>query len=126
MEYTEEALKKIEIVRPVIEQITHKWSIFILIFLCEEPQRFNALKRQLSGITQKALTETLRRLEKSGFVNRSVTTVSPISVTYSITPLGRSLQEPYMGLVNWAMEHQHDLKSAELPVPSRPRLKLQR
>jgi len=114
MSYTQDdAVKTIAIVRPVLEQITHKWCILILTFLCEEPKRFSALKRELDGITQKALTETLRRLEKNGLVDRSVTTASPISVTYSITPLGRTLQGPYLSLLNWAMEHRDDLQSVD-------------
>lgn len=127
MSYTEEdAIKTIAIVRPVLEQITHKWCILILTFLCEEPKRFSALKRQLDGITQKALTETLRRLERNGLVNRSVTTASPISVTYSITPLGRTLHDPYLSLLNWVMEHGDDLqaaqRSAETTAPTSQKL----
>lgn len=109
----DDALEAISIVRPVLEQITHKWSILILILLCDKPQRFNALKRRLDGVTQKALTETLRRLENNGLVDRSVTTTSPISVTYSITPLGRTLQAPYLSLVGWAMDHRHALQMAQ-------------
>ena len=100
MPYTEEqVIETIPVVRPVLEQIAQKWTILILTFLCEEPKRFNALKRRLDGITQKALTEALRRLERNGLVDRSVTTTSPIAVVYSITPLGRTLQGPFLALM---------------------------
>lgn len=113
MAYTEEqVLETLPGVRPVLEQIAHKWSILILTFLCEEPKRFNALKRRLDGITQKALTEALRRLERNGLVERRVTTTSPIAVEYSITPLGRTLQEPFLALYDWAVDHQADLALA--------------
>jgi Predicted transcriptional regulators len=113
MPYTEEqVLQTLPHVRPVLEQIAHKWSILILTFLCEEPKRFNALKRRLDGITQKALTEALRRLERNGLVERRVTTTSPIAVEYSITPLGRTLQEPFLALYDWAVDHQADLALA--------------
>jgi len=114
MPYTEEqVVATIPIVRPVLEQIAHKWSILILTFLCEEPKRFNALRRRLDGITQKALTETLRRLERNGLVERHVVTASPIAVVYSITPLGRTLQAPFLALYDWALDHQDDLSEAQ-------------
>lgn len=114
MAYTEDqVIETIAVVRPVLEQIAHKWSILVLTFLCEEPKRFNALKRRLDGITQKALTETLRRLERNGLVDRCVTTTSPIAVVYSITPLGRTLQAPFLSLYDWAVNHQTDLQAAQ-------------
>ncbi|MDQ0390561.1 winged helix-turn-helix transcriptional regulator [Labrys monachus] len=114
MTYTEEqVVETIPIVRPVLEQIAHKWSILVLTFLCEEPKRFNALRRRLDGITQKALTETLRRLERNGLVERQVATASPIAVVYSITPLGRTLQAPFLSLYGWALDHQGDLDAAQ-------------
>jgi DNA-binding HxlR family transcriptional regulator len=114
MPYTEEqVLETLPGVRPVLEQIAHKWSILILTFLCEEPKRFNALKRRLDGITQKALTETLRRLERNGLIERKVIVTSPIAVEYSITPLGRTLQDPFLALYDWAVDHQKDLSEAQ-------------
>lgn len=114
MPYTEEqVIETIPIVRPVLEQIAHKWSILVLTFLCEEPKRFNALRRRMDGITQKALTETLRRLERNGLVERHVVTASPIAVVYSITPLGRTLQAPFLSLFDWALDHQGDLSDAQ-------------
>ena len=114
MPYTEDqVIETIPVVRPVLEQVAHKWSILVLTFLCEEPKRFNALKRRLDGITQKALTETLRRLERNGLIDRRVTTASPIAVVYSITPLGRTLQGPLLSLYDWALAHQGELRDAQ-------------
>jgi len=114
MSYTEEQIvETLPLARPVLEQIAHKWSILILTFLCEEPKRFNALRRRLDGITQKALTEALRRLERNGLVERRVATSSPIAVVYSITPLGRTLQAPFVALYDWALDHQGDLREAQ-------------
>ena len=54
MAHTEEqVLETLPGVRPVLDQIAHKWSILILTFLCEEPKRFNALKRRLDGISKR-------------------------------------------------------------------------
>jgi DNA-binding HxlR family transcriptional regulator len=113
MSYTEDQIREtLPGVRPVLEQIAHKWAILILAFLCDEPKRFNALRRRLDGITQKALTEALRKLERNGLVQRRVTVSSPIAVEYSITPLGRTLQEPLLALYGWAVDHQDDLAEA--------------
>lgn len=87
--------------RLVLGQIANKWSILILTVVCVEPARFNAIKRRLDGITHKALTEALRRLERSGLVTRRVLITATLGVEYSITPLGRSLQEPCMALARW-------------------------
>ena len=122
MPYTEEeVIETIPIVRPVLEQVAHKWSILVLTFLCEEPKRFNALKRRLQGVTQKALTDTLRRLERNGLIERCVTTTSQVAVLYSITPLGRTLQDPLLALYDWAVEHRDDLEEAQSRFDAGPR-----
>ena len=92
--------------RLILDQIADKWSILILAALLPGPLRFNALKRELDGVTQKALTEALRRLERNGIVARRVIPVSPVAVEYSITPLGRTLKKPFQALFNWTVEHR--------------------
>lgn len=59
--------------------------------LCRGPMRFNTLRREVVGITQKSLTQVLRRLERSGNIARRVIPVSPVAVEYSVTPLGETL-----------------------------------
>jgi len=110
------ALEQINATRPVLEQIANKWSVLILAVLCTQPSRFNAIKRRLDPITHKALTEALRRLERNGLVNRRVIASSPVAVEYSITPLGRTLQEPFVALIAWAQEHGHALETARAAV----------
>ncbi|NDL63717.1 winged helix-turn-helix transcriptional regulator [Acerihabitans arboris] len=99
--------------RPILDQIANKWSVLILTAICTEPVRFNELQRRLAGITQKALTESLRRLERSGLVVRRVIVTSPIAVEYSLTPLGHTLQVPFAALYTWAVEHQSDIERAQ-------------
>jgi DNA-binding HxlR family transcriptional regulator len=110
------ALEQINATKPVLEQIANKWSVLILAVLCSQPSRFNAIKRRLDPITHKALTEALRRLERNGLVNRRVIASSPVAVEYSITPLGRTLQEPFVALIAWAKEHGHVLEAARAAV----------
>ncbi|QDX30215.1 helix-turn-helix transcriptional regulator [Dickeya poaceiphila] len=91
--------------RFLLEQIADKWSVLVLGALCEKPLRFNEIKRSLEGITQKALTQCLRKLERNGIVERRVLTFSPIAVEYHITPLGHSLKEPFQALYRWTVEY---------------------
>jgi DNA-binding HxlR family transcriptional regulator len=100
--------------RPILDQIANKWSVMILAVICTEPSRFNAIKRRLEGITQKALTQALRRLERNGLVARRVIASSPIAVEYSVTPLGRTLQTPFAALHAWTMDHASEIERAQL------------
>lgn len=113
------ALAQINDTKPVLEQITNKWSVLILAVLCTQPSRFNAIKRRLDPITHKALTEALRRLERNGLVDRHVLATSPVAVEYSITPLGRTLQQPFTALIAWAKEHGHALEAAREQADTR-------
>jgi DNA-binding HxlR family transcriptional regulator len=108
----ESALAEINSTKPVLEQIANKWSVLILAVVCDQPSRFNAIKRRLDPITHKALAEALRRLERNGLVHRKVIATSPVAVEYSITPLGRTLQEPFLALIAWAQQHGHALEAA--------------
>ena len=98
--------------RLLLDQITDKWSILILGALCPGPLRFNALKRGLDGVTQKALTQALRRLERNGIIGRRVIPVSPVAVEYSITPLGVTLKEPFRALIDWTLQHGPEVLAA--------------
>ncbi|RJG39894.1 helix-turn-helix domain-containing protein [Mesorhizobium sp. DCY119] len=89
--------------RVLFDQIADKWSMMVLAVLDQGPLRFNAIKRQLEGVTQKALTQCLRRLERNGLVTRRVIPLSPVAVEYEITTLGHSLQEPFRALYAWTL-----------------------
>ena len=92
--------------RFLLEEITSRWTLLVLHALCDGPLRFNALRRAVPGVTQKALTQCVRRLESSGLLIRTVTSAAPIAVVYEISPLGRSLQ-PHLGaILLWADENR--------------------
>lgn len=105
--------------RFLLDQIADKWSVLILAALCEKPLRFNELKRRLDGITQKALTQTLRRLERNGILARRVIPSSQIAVEYSITPLGRTLEEPFRALYLWTFNHLDAVLQAQTAFDER-------
>ncbi|MCK1419728.1 helix-turn-helix transcriptional regulator [Bradyrhizobium sp. 182] len=98
--------------RVLIEEIADKWTILVIAALSRGPTRFNQLKRALEPITQKSLTQTLRRLERSGMVSRTVVDTSPVAVEYAITPLGRTLAGPFSALYRWAVAYQDQVEGA--------------
>ena len=98
--------------RQLFDQIADKWSMMILAVLDEEPHRFNAIKRRLEGVSQKALTQCLRRLERNGLVTREVIPASPVAVEYSITPLGRSLKPYFEALYSWILANMETIDRA--------------
>ena len=98
--------------RILFDQIADKWSMMILTVLDGGPQRFNAIRRRLEGVTQKALTQCLRRLERNGLVERRVIASSPVAVEYQITPLGRTLQVPFKALYAWTIENMARVEEA--------------
>lgn len=100
--------------RPILEQIANKWTVLILSVLCTTPARFNDLKRRLHGITHKALSDALKRLERDGLVTRRVLPTQPIGVEYSITPLGASLREPFTALYTWSIANGATMAAAQL------------
>jgi len=109
----EDALIDVHRSRPILEQIASKWSILILTVLCSRPSRFNEIMRRLDGITHKALADALKRLERNGLIQRHVLPTTPVGVEYTITPLGRSLQQPFTALYDWALHYGPEMKRAQ-------------
>lgn len=98
--------------RELLDQILDKWSISVLAVLCDGPQRFSRLKTEIDGITQKSLSQTLRRLERNGMIHRRVIDTSPIAVEYRISDLGRTLEEPITALQEWATAFLSQVETA--------------
>jgi DNA-binding HxlR family transcriptional regulator len=107
--------------RLLLDQVADKWTILILTVLCNGggSARFNAMKRQVEGISQKALTQCLRRLERNGLINRALLDTAPLGVEYSLTPLGRSLEGPFKVLNEWAEIHLPEVTAAQQAFDSR-------
>lgn len=98
--------------RIILDQIADKWSMMVLEVL-REPRRFNAIKRRLDGVTQRVLTQTLRKLERNGMVKRRVLNGRVLGVEYSLTPLGQSLQEPFAILFNWTLGNMERIQGCQ-------------
>ena len=101
-------------VRRLLDRIGDKWSLYIIGTLQGGPMRFNAIQRHIDGISQRMLTLTLRDLERSGLVTRTVYPTKPPSVEYALTDLGSTLLEPVMGLVTWAQKSQATIEQARM------------
>lgn len=104
----------LELNRTILEELTTKWSLLVLGHLCGGPMRFNALRRANTGITQKALTQCLRRLEANGFVTRLVVSTAPVAVVYEISELGRSLEPHLRAILQWTQIHREEVLAAQL------------
>ncbi len=97
----------------VLQRIGDKWSVLIVTRLGARPMRFNELKKEIGGISQRMLTLTLRGLERDGLVTRTVFPTIPPRVDYELTALGRSLLEPVTALGDWALqEYRQDRRRA--------------
>lgn len=93
--------------RLVLDRIADKWAVLILDHLHDGPVRFNQLRRTIKGISQKVLSQTLKKLERDGLISRSVFATVPVTVEYALTPLGRTLTDTIAALAHWA-EHNID------------------
>ncbi|WP_406154626.1 helix-turn-helix transcriptional regulator [Streptomyces sp. NBC_00882] len=93
-------------------RIGDKWSALIATLLSDGPMRFSEIRSQLSSVTAKTLTKSLRMLERDGFVGRSEETDGSKRVSYELTPLGRTLLEPIAMAVRWAEKHMGDVLDA--------------
>lgn len=89
-------------IRNVLDKVGNKWSLLVLVALNQRKLRFMELKRLIGDITQRVLTQTLRNLERDGYVARKVYPTSPPTVEYWLTPLGESLLKPMFALITWA------------------------
>ncbi|MBX4905972.1 MULTISPECIES: helix-turn-helix domain-containing protein [Rhizobium] len=105
-------------VRDMMQHIGGKWSTLLLEILAARPCRFGELRRMLPDISQRMLTQTLRDLQRDGYVNREVFPTKPPSVEYSMTDLGRSLYQPLSQLLNWAEANHEAVRDARLRFDS--------
>lgn len=99
-------------VRQALDLIANKWTALVILSLSRNTRRYGELHREIDGVSQKMLTQTLRNLEKSGLIHRQVYPVVPPMVEYSLTPLGKTLVEPLKILCNWASEHLYEVELA--------------
>jgi DNA-binding HxlR family transcriptional regulator len=87
--------------RLVLEHVTSRWGVLVLIELMDRPYRFGELRRAIGRVSEKMLIQTLQTLERDGLVHRDAKPVIPPRVDYSLTDLGREAAERVRGLAEW-------------------------
>lgn len=98
--------------RQVLDLIADKWTVLVVHALSRGVQRPSELLRAIDGISQKMLTQVLRKLEADKLVARSVYPSVPPVVEYTLTPLGETLREPLAALCAWAEAHLDEIYQA--------------
>ncbi|GAA4086583.1 helix-turn-helix domain-containing protein [Actinomadura miaoliensis] len=96
----------------VLDIIGSKWVSLVLTRLAEGPRRYAELGRALPGASAKMLTQTLRSLERDGFVARDVTPAVPVQVSYTLTPLGERIVPLLAAIKTWADDHIDEIHAA--------------
>lgn len=99
--------------RAILARIGDKWALLILDQLREGPMRFNALKREISGVSQKVLSQVLKNLERDGLIARAARATVPVTVEYRLTPLGETLTRVASVLIDWAEAHMGEIQQAQ-------------
>lgn len=98
--------------RDVLGNIAGKWTTLMIHALSEGPMRFSALKRTIPDISQRMLTQTLRDLQRDGYITRTVYPTNPPSVDYALTDLGRSFLDVLLPLVDWSTKHHGTIRQS--------------
>jgi DNA-binding HxlR family transcriptional regulator len=108
--------------REILARIGDKWSVYVMHVLGDAGTlRFNEVREQVDGISQRMLTVTLRHLERDGLVARKVFPEVPPRVEYSLTPLGATLRQLVRGLVAWSDAHLAEVDTARATYDARKR-----
>ena len=108
------------LVNDLIDSVAGKWTMLILEVLTEQaPLRFSRLADKVTGISQKMLTQTVRRMERDGLVTRSVYPEVPPRVEYELTPLGLTLGGAFCGVWVWASDSLKEVETARQAFDAR-------
>jgi DNA-binding HxlR family transcriptional regulator len=97
--------------RTVLDHVTSKWGVLVLIALSQQSLRWGELRRTIEGISEKMLASTLRTLEADGLVLREAQPTIPPRVDYSLTPLGHDLAERLLPLMAWIADNADGIVS---------------
>ena len=105
--------------RLVLDRIADKWTVLIIGSLANGTRRFGELRREIDGISQKMLTQTLRGMERDGLVTRKVYPTVPPKVEYSLTKLGKTLTDVLEEIRNWSEGHIDKVLKAQKEYDSK-------
>jgi DNA-binding HxlR family transcriptional regulator len=97
--------------RTLLDHVTSKWGVLVLVALSRSSMRWGELRRRVEGISEKMLAQTLKTLERDGFVHREAAPTIPPRVDYSLTPQGHQLTDQLLPLVEWIAAHAEAISS---------------
>ena len=103
------------LMRSLFSLLGEKWTLVVLTALRSERRRFSELKREIPGVSQRMLAQTLRELERAHFVDRIVLSTTPPRVEYVLTDLGRGLFPHLRAMKDWATLHEDQLFGTQAP-----------
>ena len=95
--------------RTVLDHVTSKWGVLVLVALSESPRRWGELRRVVEGISEKMLAQTLRTLEADGLVDRDAQPTIPPRVDYSLTARGHELSARLLPLMDWIADNADEI-----------------
>lgn len=99
--------------RLVLDHLGDKWALLVLDRLREGPVRFNTIRRDIKGVSQKVLSQVLKRLERDGMVVRTAFPTVPVTVEYALSDLGQTLTARVGPLLHWAEENMTQIRAAQ-------------
>jgi DNA-binding HxlR family transcriptional regulator len=99
--------------RLVLNRIADKWTVLVVSSLDQGTKRFSNLQREIGGVSQKMLTQTLRGLERDGLLTRTIYPTVPPKVEYTLTPLGRTLVRLVDAIRVWSETHIEAVMQAQ-------------
>jgi DNA-binding HxlR family transcriptional regulator len=99
--------------RTTLDLIADTWSVVVVFGLGRGPRRYSELRDRIGGISNKMLTQTLRKLERSNLVERRTLPTAPAGVEYRLTALGESLLDPVSVLARWAEDHVDEVADGD-------------
>jgi DNA-binding HxlR family transcriptional regulator len=102
--------------RVVLDHVTSKWGVLVLVALADGPLRWSELRRRAQGVSEKMLSQTLRVLERDGLVHRDAQPVIPPRVDYQLTDRGTELVAHLVPLMTWIAQNADDIVG---PPPDR-------
>jgi len=105
--------------RTMTAMLSSKWTLQVLYVLRDDTKRYSEINHILSDMTQKMLTNTVHKLERDGFIARTVYPTVPPKVEYQLTELGESLLSAITLLLDWTKVHVHDMHTAQKTYDTR-------
>jgi DNA-binding HxlR family transcriptional regulator len=106
--------------RLALDRVADKWTVLIVGRLATGTKRFGELRRDITGISPKVLTQKLRELERDGIITRKIYASVPLKVEYNLTPLGKTLISLLNSIRVWAESHIESMLEAQVEYDRRP------